>query len=108
MKAARNLPGVAVLASGKVLLVGGGSASQSSAEIYDATTNGWTTIAPAPATLSRGVGLSLPTGKVVFGASIYDAASGTWASATGTPSTTVKSSACCARRWPWCATSIPR
>lgn len=48
IEAARDLPGVAVLASGKVLLVGGGSASQSSAEIYNPATNTWaSTSAPS-------------------------------------------------------------
>jgi len=89
MKAARNLPGVAVLASGKVLLVGGGSASQSSAEIYDPATNTWaSTSAPSRGHWWPKV-VTLPSGKVFVTSGrsddanneIYDPTSNTWAPA---------------------------
>jgi len=89
MKAARNLPGVALLPSGKVLLVGGGSASQSSAEIYDPATNAWTsTSAPSRAHWWPKV-VTLPSGKVFVTSGrgddanneIYDPTANTWAAA---------------------------
>lgn len=85
-----------VLPNGKVLIIGGQNTGPTGAktdtprgEIYDPTTNTWSSIAQFPAaTLGAGMATLLPTGKVMVAATntvdtyLYDPVSNTW-SATG-------------------------
>jgi len=79
-----------LLASGKVLLAGGGvlvtGAKLSSAEIFDPASNAWTKVAPMKRARERSEAVTLLTGKALFAggvggestAEIYDPIADTW------------------------------
>ncbi len=86
---ARDFAAAKILPSGKVLAAGGtdGTASLSSAELFDQATKTWSAIAPMKVARSHPEMLVLGTGKVLVAggrsetAELYDPATGTWTSA---------------------------
>ncbi|WP_426735675.1 kelch repeat-containing protein [Myxococcus faecalis] len=92
MTFARETHTATLLASGKVLVIGGASSASGGGripELYDPETNAWTPVASMSAASRLGhVALQLPSGKVLVAgaggvAELYDVATDTWAPATG-------------------------
>ncbi|MFY0522205.1 Ig-like domain-containing protein [Archangium gephyra] len=89
MKMVRFLHSATLLPSGKVLVVGGsgGSATDTTSELYDPATNEWTRASALPTGFSNHVAVMLPTGKVLLTAGgtmaslLYDPGEFTWGAA---------------------------